>query len=136
MQREIFIFAAAMALATGHSVSAQERSLTSGEIALYAEMWAMAGVCNQLAGYDVEQDELAAFLNNQRDDASQQDWLTVAESRIERLEAIEAEMTRISALPNGNRRQQSVDENAATLMSRCTRLANSDTAGEFFLRAS
>ncbi len=136
MQRAIYLFAAIMAVASSHAGKAQERAPTSDEISLYSEMWALAGVCNQLAGYDVEQEELAAFLNDQRDDLDPQDWLTVAASRTERLEAIRDETARIQSLPNGNRRQQAVDENAASLMSRCTRLANSETAGEFFRRAS
>ena len=136
MQRAIFLFAAIMALVTSHAGKAQEQPPTSGDLFLYSEMWALAGVCNQLAGYDVEQEELAAFLNDQRDDLEVEVWLSVAESRTERLAAIRDEIARIQSLPNGNRRQQAVDENAASLMSRCTRLANNETAGEFFRRAS
>ena len=125
--------------ATGFALPAHAQDgedLTSGEVSLYAEMWALAGVCSQLAGYAVRQDDLADFLNDSLAAAMDEDQIVFAQTRDERLAAIRAEVERLEALPRGSRRQREVDENAESLMSRCTRLANDDTAGEFFVRAS
>ncbi|MGB3795589.1 MAG: hypothetical protein WA957_04720 [Alteraurantiacibacter sp.] len=135
MQRKIILFASAISLALGHAASAQQPSAATAETSLYSEMWALAGVCNQLAGYRVEQDTLAAFLNDQRNGVDEEIWRTVAQGRAARLDTIEDEVARIRALPRGFARQHAVDENAANLMSRCNRLSNSDTAGRFFRRA-
>ena len=128
---------AAVAFGLAHPVLAQDgEDLSAGQVSLYSEMWALAGVCNQLAGYEVRQDDLADFLNDSIGAAVDEDQIAISNARDERLAAIRAEVERLEALPRGSRRQREVDENAESLMSRCTGLANDDTAGEFFVRAS
>ncbi|WP_338244028.1 hypothetical protein [Aurantiacibacter hainanensis] len=118
------------------AVAQDGEDLSSRQVSLYSEMWALAGVCNQLVGYDVRQDDLADFLNDSLASAVDEDQIAIAQTRDERLAAIRAEVERLESLPRGSRRQREVDENAENLMSRCTRLANDDTAGEFFVRIS
>jgi len=127
--------AGAAVLALGQPAMAQDR-LSEGQVSLYSEMWALAGVCLQYGGYEVRQDDLADFLNNRLDGVAEEDQQQVAATKEERLQSIRDEIERLLALPQGNRRAREVEANAASLMTRCARLASHDTAGEFFQRTS
>lgn len=130
---------AAAALGMAQPALAQEEDgqrLSPRQMEIYSEMWALAGVCLQYGGYDVQQDELAAFLNSRLDFANSEDRQRVAADKENRLQAIRDEIERLQALPPGNRRAREEEEAAAALMTRCTRLANHATAGEFFRRDS
>ena len=129
------ILAAAAVCGLGQPALAQDR-LTPGQVSLYSEMWALAGICTQYGGYDVQQDHLADFLNDRLGNVASEDRQRVAATREERLQVIRDEIDRLTSLPHGNRRTREVQANAEALMTRCARLANHATAGEFFERTS
>lgn len=135
LHTKISILAVVTASGLGQPALAQER-LTPGQISFYSEMWALAGVCLQYGGYDVEQEELASFLNSRLENVAREDRQRIAATKEDRLQAIRDEIDRLLALPQGNRRTREVEENAEALMTRCARLAEHDTAGKFFQRAS
>lgn len=139
IKANVWVLVATATLGMGQPALAQQdngQRLSPRQMEIYSEMWALAGVCLQYRGYDVQQDELAAFLNSRLDSASGGDRQRVAADKEDRLEAIRAEIERLQALPPGNRRAREEEETAAALMTRCTRLANHATAGEFFHRES
>ncbi|MFB0610985.1 hypothetical protein [Aurantiacibacter poecillastricola] len=133
MKRTI-VLAAVAAMCASAPAATQERQLSEGQVSLYAEMWALAGVCLQYGGYEVEQAGLAEFLNDRLDGVGISDREQVAMLKQDRLEEIRAEIDRLEGLPRGSRRAREVEENAARLMTRCTRLANHEAAGDFFRR--
>lgn len=122
--------------AFAYPAMARQAAPSDAEAALYSEMWAMAGICNQLVGYDVRQAELATFLNARVGSLAEDAQQRILNEKEDRLDAMRAEVERLETLPRGNRRQRGVDENAAELRTRCTRLSQNDTAAAFFIRRS
>ena len=123
---------AVAAFAATLPTSAQEATLSDSAVELYSEMWALAGICNQLANYDVDQDSLADRLNEDLGDLDDGYFAAVSAQRDTKLAAIRTNAEAVQQLPRGNRRQREVDAQAETLMTRCRHLADHSFAGTYF----
>ncbi len=134
MTARLCTLAAAAALAAAPAAAQEEQRLAPRESDLYAEMWALAGVCSQIAGFAVAHDDLADFLNDRLGEANPESAARVTAERNARVGAIAAEMERLEALPRGNRRVREVEENHAAMATRCVRLANNPVADAYFVR--
>ncbi|MCB2065167.1 MAG: hypothetical protein KDE15_00845 [Erythrobacter sp.] len=123
----------AVAALLGATVPAQAQPVMSeGQVALHAEMWAMAGICGQFSQYNVRERRLADYLNATmaRLDPEQQDALV--NGRSARQQAISARVAQANATAAGPRRSQAQEANTEELMTRCQQLVRDDLAGEYF----
>lgn len=119
-------------LALAVPATAQETSLTDRQVELYSEMWAMAGVCNQLQGFYVKQDDLADRLNLDLADVEDAQFAQVADLREQKLDELREDIETLRAMNQGSGRVRGVDETTATLMTRCNRLAGNTLASAYF----
>ncbi len=120
-------------LAMAAPASAQERSLTQPEIELLAEMLAMGDVCADVADFRVYRDSLHGWMTGYLAQVSDSDLDTVLELRDTKQNALRSNVAELRTLPQGNNRQEAIDNHYAGLTRRCLTLSENALAEDYFI---